>query len=88
MPAVTWRETVASLLAEASRSLTAGNANLAGVALGTVQAYLEKASASGDTVAADLLLQLIPRVQEDPTERFSFAPGEIEKINLEAQRDR
>lgn len=78
---VAWREKVAALLVEAGQTLSAGNSRQAGVVLGTVLAYLEKGRASGDDAAAELLLQLVPRVKEDPTERFSFAPGELEKIS-------
>jgi hypothetical protein len=78
---VAWREKVAALLVESGHALSAGNARLAGVGLGTVLAYLEKGRASRDDAAAELLLQLVPRVKEDPTERFSFAPGELEKIS-------
>jgi hypothetical protein len=76
------------LLVEAGHALSTGNSRQAGVALGTVLAYLEKAKASGDAAAADLLLQLVPRLREDPTERFSFAPGELEKITRSGKSPR
>jgi hypothetical protein len=60
--------------------LSAGNARRASAALGTAVAYLEKARDSGDANAAALLLQLSVPVNEESTERFSFAPGELEQL--------
>ena len=75
-----WRDNVGALFIEVGRALAAGNARQASVDLGTALAYLDKARASGDAVAAHLLTQLSAPLKEDRTDRFSFAPGELEKI--------
>jgi hypothetical protein len=78
---VIWRDSVGSLLVEAGRAVSAGNARQASMALSTAVAYLEKARAGGDEAAASLLLQLIAPVKQDETERFSFTPGELEEVS-------
>jgi hypothetical protein len=80
MAALPWRHQVAEQLLEAGRALEAGNARRASAALGMAVAYLEKARA-GDPSAAALLLQLSVKPHEESTERFSFAPGELEQLN-------
>ncbi|HEX2674104.1 MAG TPA: hypothetical protein VHM25_24680 [Polyangiaceae bacterium] len=81
MAALPWRHQVAEQLIEGARALEAGNARRASTALGTAVAYLEKARDAGDPNAAALLLQLSVKVNEESTERFSFAPGELELLN-------
>jgi len=81
MAALLWRQHVGEQLIEAGRALSAGNARRASAALGTAVAYLEKARASGDASASALLLQLSVSVSDEGTERFSFAPGELEQLN-------
>jgi hypothetical protein len=81
MAALLWRQQVAEQLIEAGRALSAGNARRASAALGTAVAYLEKARASGDPSASALMLQLSVSVEVESTERFSFAPGELEQLN-------
>jgi len=81
MAALPWRQHVAEQLIEAGRALEAGNARRASAALGMVVAYLEKARNAGDPNAAALLLQLSVKAHEESTERFSFAPGELEQLN-------
>jgi len=81
MAALIWRQHVAEQLLEAGHALSAGNARRASAALGTAVAYLEKARASGDASASALLLQLSVSVEVESTERFSFAPGELEQLN-------
>jgi len=76
-----WRQHVAEQLIEAGNALSAGNARRASAALGTAVAYLEKARATGDAGASALLLQLSVSVKDECTERFSFAPGELEQLN-------
>ncbi|MEI9937783.1 MAG: hypothetical protein WDO69_11240 [Pseudomonadota bacterium] len=76
-----WRKHVGEQLIEAGNALSAGNARRASAALGTAVAYLEKARASGDGSASALLLQLSVSVEVESTERFSFAPGELEQLN-------
>jgi hypothetical protein len=83
VPTIVWREHVALQFIEAGRALSSGNARGASVALGTALAYLEKAKAGGDAVASALLLQLSASPKDDDsTERFSFAPGELEQLNV------
>jgi hypothetical protein len=86
VPAPNWRESVASLLSEAGRALAAGQGKQARVALGTCMAYLEIAEKSGDALASDLLRQLSPRSNDELTERFQFAPGELEELDAENKR--
>jgi hypothetical protein len=81
MAALLWRQQVAEQLIEAGRALSAGNARRASAALGTAMAYLEKARASGDPSASALLLEMSASVEVESTERFSFAPGELEELN-------
>ena len=81
MAALLWREQVAEQLIEAGRALSAGNARRASAALGTAVAYLEKARASGDPSASALMLQLSVSAEVESTERFSFAPGELEQLS-------
>jgi hypothetical protein len=81
MAALNWRQQVAEQFIEAGRALAAGNARRASAALGTAVAYLEKARSSGDPNASALLLQLSVSVEVESTERFSFAPGELEQLN-------
>lgn len=81
-----WRESVATLLSEAGRALAAGQGGQARVALGTCFAYLAIAAKSGDDLAAELLGQLSPRPADELTERFQFAPGELEELDAENKR--
>jgi len=81
MAALLWKQHVGEQLVEAGRALAAGNGRRANAALGTAVAYLEKARGSGDPEAAALLLQLNVSANNESTERFSFAPGELEELN-------
>lgn len=81
MAALLWRQHVGEQLVEAGHALASGNARRANAALGTAVAYLEKARAAGDPSAAALLLRLTVSANEESTERFSFAPGELEQLN-------
>ena len=85
MAALLWRQHVGEQLIEAGRALSVGNALRANAALGTAVAYLEKARDAGDSSAAALLLQLSVKVHEESTERFSFAPGELEQLNARSR---
>jgi hypothetical protein len=81
MPREVWRDEVAELLAEAARALTERHDHRVRKTLGTCLAYLEKAHARGDHFAGELLHQLRSGTAvEQPTERFQFAPGELEEI--------
>jgi len=81
MAALLWKQQVGEQLIEAGRALSEGNARRANAALGTAVAYLEKARSAGDATAAALMLQLNVERNEESTERFSFAPGELEQLN-------
>jgi hypothetical protein len=81
MAALLWRQLVAEQLLEAGNAVSAGSLRRASAALGTAVAYLEKARHSGDAGASALLVQLGVVPKEDCTERFSFAPGELEQLN-------
>jgi len=85
MAALLWKQHVGEQLIEAGRALTEGNARRASAALGTAVAYLEKARSAGDASAAALMLQLNVARNEESTERFSFAPGELEELNARSQ---
>lgn len=71
---------------DASRALSAGQGSQARVALGTCVAYLEIAAKNGDSLANELLKQLSPRTNDELTERFQFAPGELEELDAESKR--
>lgn len=75
-----WREDVAALLTEMARALRANQDRHAVRALGTVLAYIERLSARGERGAEELLRLLRQSAGEQLTERFSFAPGELEEI--------
>jgi hypothetical protein len=77
---IKWRENVAALLAEVGRELVARNDRRVAMVMGTALAYLEKARDQGDAQAAELLMRLGQATQADHTERFVFAPGELEEI--------
>jgi hypothetical protein len=81
---IKWRENVAALLAEVGNELVARNDRRVVVAMGTALAYLEKARDQGDAQAAELLTRLRHATQSDHTERFSFAPGELEELKRRA----
>jgi hypothetical protein len=87
MPAVQWRDTVASLLEDVAKALVAQNDRRAVVAIGTAIAYLEKARMSGDTEAGYLLAQLRQATQEDRTARFQFIPGELEELKSRRKKE-
>ncbi len=77
---------MASLFTEAGRALAAGQTNQARIALGTCVAYLEIAQKSGDATASELLRQLVPSTNQELTERFSFSPGELERLEAGNRR--
>ncbi len=80
MSNVNWRSQFATLLRDVATAVEARNDRQAAIALGTALAYLEKAQAKGDTSVGTLLVQLTSRGLDAPTERFSFAPGELEEL--------
>ena len=75
-----WREDVAVLLTEMARALRARQDRHAVRALGTALALIERLSARGEPGAEALLRLLRQSGGDELTERFSFAPGELEEI--------
>lgn len=75
-----WRSDVADLLAQTARSIAARHDQGAIQTLGTALFYLEKARTAGETGAREILDRLRSEAFDNPTERFTFAPGELEEI--------
>jgi hypothetical protein len=75
-----WRTDVADLLLQTARAVTARQDKRAIQSLGTALFYLEKARAAGEAGAGEILERLRSEAFENPTERFTFAPGELEEI--------
>jgi hypothetical protein len=75
-----WQLEVARLLEEAAEALRARRHRRSIVALGTAVAYVQRASEKGDTFAQELLRHTVAGPKEDATERFTFAPGELEAL--------
>ncbi|HET9954771.1 MAG TPA: hypothetical protein VFQ61_09705 [Polyangiaceae bacterium] len=75
-----WRSEVARLLEESAAALRNKSDRKCAVAFGTALGYLEKARARGDVMANTLLAQFV-LTEEDSTQRFTFAPGELEALN-------
>jgi len=86
MPSVQWRDNVAALLEEVAKALVVHQDRRAVVAIGTALAYLERARARGERDADHLLSQLRAAVEGDRTERFQFAPGELEAIKSNVRK--
>ncbi len=80
MADATWHAEVARLLEEAAESLRAGRHRRTIVALGTAVAYVQRAGDGGDKFAQELLRHTVAGPKDDPTERFTFAPGELEAL--------
>jgi hypothetical protein len=77
-----WQAEVARLLEEAAESLRARRHRRTIVALGTAVAYVQRAGEDGDAFAQELLRHTVAGNKEDPTERFTFAPGELEALTV------
>lgn len=75
-----WRHEVARLLDHCAAALKAGHDRQALNNFGTAIAYLVKAQAAGSLVAAELLSQLSEVAGDGSTQRFTFAPGELEEL--------
>jgi hypothetical protein len=82
----TWRRDVADLLLETGRAIGARHDKRAIQSLGTALFYLEKARAAGEPGAGEILERLRSDAFENPTERFTFAPGELEEITRRERR--
>lgn len=75
-----WQVEVAQLLEYCAKSLRIKNDRQAVVALGTAIAYLQRAQERGERTARDLLLQFDEAGGDGGTQRFTFAPGELEEL--------
>ena len=76
-----WQDEVARLLEQAAQALRDKADRRALRAFGTAFAYLELARETGDRFASELLAQVFENAKEGPTERFTFQPGELEKLS-------
>jgi hypothetical protein len=83
---VPWQAEVAGLLEQAAQALRARRHRRAIVALGTAVAYVQRARDRGDTFAQELLSHTIESPKDDPTQRFTFQPGELEALNVPAKK--
>jgi len=77
-----WQAEVARLLEQAAEALRTRKHRRVIVALGTAIAYVQRARNDGDTFAQDLLSLTVESPKDDPTERFTFSPGELEALSL------
>lgn len=73
-----WREEVALLMERCARAIRERHDRQAGADFGTAIAYLQRAEDDGERGAVTLLEQVCIARSLDRTERFSFAPGELE----------
>jgi hypothetical protein len=76
----TWREEVALLLERCATSLRERKDRQGAADLGAAMAYLQRAEDEGERGAITLLAQVCVVRSLDQTERFSFAPGELELL--------
>ncbi|HEY5959575.1 MAG TPA: hypothetical protein VIV60_23635 [Polyangiaceae bacterium] len=75
-----WQLEVARLFEYCAECLKTHNERQAIVAFGTAIAYLQRAQDEGHRTAVELLQQFDANAGEGQTQRFSFAPGELEKL--------
>jgi hypothetical protein len=75
-----WQAEVAQLLEYCAQCLRARSDRQAVVAFGTALAYLQRAQAEGARTAAELLAQFGELEGDGKTEKFMFAPGELEEL--------
>lgn len=83
-----WREEVALLLERCAGSLRAKKDRLAAADLGAALAYLRRADETGEKGAAVVMAQVDARPASDQTQRFTFAPGELEELEARSIRRR
>jgi hypothetical protein len=81
-----WRSEVAKQLEQCAASIRARTDRVAASSLGTAIGYLKQAEAKGDRGAAALLAQATNVNHDDHTQRFSFAPGELEQLAALSRR--
>jgi len=82
MADASWQTEVARLLEEAAEGLRKKRHRRVIVALGTAVAYVQRAGEEGDPFAQELLRHTVANPNNDPTERFTFAPGELEALSV------
>jgi len=80
-----WREEVALLLERCAASIRERRDHQAGADFGTAIAYLQRAEDDGERGAIALFEQVCIARSLDRTERFSFAPGELEILSNRGQ---
>ena len=73
---------VAGLLEQAAEALRTRKYRRSVVSLGTAVAIVQRARDQGDAFAQELLSYTIESTKDDPTERFTFRPGELEALSL------
>ncbi len=81
-----WREEVASLLERCAACLREHRDRQGAADFGAAMAYLQRAEDAGEKGAVTLLAQVCVARSLDRTERFSFAPGELELLNQQSGR--
>jgi hypothetical protein len=75
-----WQAEVAQLFEYAAQCLRQHQDRQAIVAFGTAVAYLQRAQDEGERTAAELLAQFNEAERDGQTQRFKFAPGELEEL--------
>jgi len=75
-----WRENVALLLERCAASLREHKDRQGAADLGAAMAYLQRAEDKGESGAVTFMSQICIARSLDHTERFSFAPGELELL--------
>jgi len=75
-----WREDVAQLLERCAACLREHRDRQGAADLGTAMAYLQRAEDEGEKGATTFMAQVCVARSLDRTERFSFAPGELEQL--------
>lgn len=75
-----WREQVATLLESCAACLREHRDRQGAADFGAAMAYLQHAEDEGEKGAVTLLAQVCVARSLDRTERFSFAPGELELL--------
>ena len=75
-----WQIEVAQLFEYAAQCLREHHERQAIVAFGTAIAYLQRAQNAGERTASELLAQFSESERDGQTQRFKFAPGELEEL--------
>lgn len=75
-----WREEAAQLFESCAASLRAHKDRKAAADFGAALDYLQRAQQEGEKGATIVLAQVTATPSLDETKRFTFAPGELEKL--------